>query len=111
MGTTLSRANDSTSVDRQAGVGYCLASTEGNTMARKKSFQFEQALHELEQLVTRMEGGQLSLEASLAAFEQGIALTRECQQALKQAEQKVQLLMEKNGQVIMTDFHDDEENA
>ena len=64
-------------------------------MARKKATpDFEQSLGELQTLVERLEGGSLSLEDSLAAFEQGIRLTRECQAALGQAEQKVQLLLE-----------------
>ena len=68
-------------------------------MAKKKTpgFDFEQALEELESLVTSMEDGQLSLEESLQAFEKGIKLTRECQSALKQAEQKVQILINENG--------------
>ena len=53
---------------------------------------FEDALGELEALVERMEQGDLSLEDSLASFERGIALTRTCQQALKAAEQKVEIL-------------------
>ncbi|HSP00896.1 MAG TPA: exodeoxyribonuclease VII small subunit [Thioalkalivibrio sp.] len=53
---------------------------------------FEQALGELETLVERMEQGELSLEASLAEFERGIALARQCQQSLAVAEQKVRLL-------------------
>lgn len=53
---------------------------------------FEAALAELESLVERMEGGDLSLEESLKSFEQGIALTRSCQQALATAEQKVEML-------------------
>jgi exodeoxyribonuclease VII small subunit len=53
---------------------------------------FEQALGELEALVERMEQGELSLEASLAEFERGIALARQCQQSLQAAEQKVRLL-------------------
>lgn len=56
---------------------------------------FEAALEELETLVERMEGGELSLDASLAAFERGIHLTRRCQQALTEAEQRVQVLLEK----------------
>ena len=77
-------------------------------MTRKKTFDFEKSLNELEKLVHRMESGNLSLEDSMTAFEQGIALTRQCQQALKQAEQKVQLLMEKNGQVITEDFNEED---
>lgn len=60
---------------------------------KAKSFNFEEALGNLEALVEAMEQGDLSLEESLKAFEQGIRLTRECQQALEQAEQKVELLV------------------
>ena len=68
-------------------------------MANKKtdSFNFEQALEDLEELVTAMEEGELSLEESLRAFERGIKLTRECQTALKKAEQKVQVLINEDG--------------
>lgn len=68
-------------------------------MAKKKTtgFDFENALEELESLVTAMEEGELTLEESLLAFEKGIKLTRECQTALKQAEQKVQILVNENG--------------
>jgi exodeoxyribonuclease VII small subunit len=64
-------------------------------MAKKDSFHFEAALKQLEALVERMESGELSLEESLQLFEQGIALTRQCQAALREAEQKVQLLLDK----------------
>ena len=57
---------------------------------------FEQALAELESLVETMERGELSLEDSLHSFERGVALTRTCQQALQDAEQKIQILLEKN---------------
>ncbi len=68
-------------------------------MTRKGTkFNFEEALASLEALVEAMEDGDLSLEESLKAFEQGIKLTRECQTALEQAEQKVQLLV-KDGQL------------
>ena len=64
-------------------------------MARKKTApDFEQSLSDLQTLVERLESGALSLEDSLSAFEQGIRLTRDCQAALGQAEQKVQLLLE-----------------
>ncbi len=53
---------------------------------------FETALAQLEQLVRKLESGDLSLEASLQEYEQGVQLTRICQQALKQAEQRVQLV-------------------
>ena len=62
-----------------------------------KEFNFEKALENLEELVSSMENGELSLEDSLKAFERGIKLTRECQTALKDAEQKVQDLINEEG--------------
>jgi exodeoxyribonuclease VII small subunit len=76
-------------------------------MAKSKNpVDFEQALDQLENLVEAMEGGDLSLEDSLKAFEQGIKLSRECQTALSTAEQKVQLLLEENGQLKAVDLDD-----
>ena len=63
----------------------------------KQDFNFEKALENLDQLVSSMENGELSLEDSLKAFETGIKLTRECQTALKEAEQKIQILMNEEG--------------
>jgi len=77
--------------------------------ASKKSLNFEHNLEQLESLVTEMESGELSLEDSLGAFEKGIKLTRECQNALQKAEQKVQKLIEANGQLIETGFDDAED--
>ncbi len=55
---------------------------------------FEKSLDELEQLVARMEHGDLSLDDSLASFERGVALYRNCQGALEQAELRVRLLLD-----------------
>ena len=74
-------------------------------MARKKAApDFEQSLSELQALVARLESGELSLEDSLSAFEQGVRLTRDCQAALGQAEQKVQLLLQQGGDVQTAPF-------
>ena len=74
-------------------------------MARKKAApDFEHSLAELQTLVERLESGELSLEDSLTAFEQGIGLTRECQAALAQAEQKVQILLERDGELQPAPF-------
>lgn len=80
-------------------------------MARIKSdnFNFEKALEQLNNLVEKMETGGLSLEDSLKSFEQGIALTRQCQTALKQAEQKVQILLEKNNKLSLENYPNEEE--
>ena len=74
----------------------------------KSRFKFESALEELEALVEQMEQGELSLEDSLKHFERGVALTRACQQALKDAEQKVQILLEKDGQADAEPFSSDD---
>jgi exodeoxyribonuclease VII small subunit len=55
--------------------------------------QLEKALAELEALVERLESGELSLQQALKEFERGVKLTRQCQTALKEAEQKVEILL------------------
>ncbi len=74
-----------------------------NKEAATEGPDFEAALEELEALVERMEGGQLSLDESLAAFERGIHLTRRCQQALSEAEQRVQVLLERDDGSLTTE--------
>ena len=64
----------------------------------KNNPDFETALKTLESLVERMERGELSLEQSLECFEQGIKLTRECQKALTEAEQRVEILLGKDAE-------------
>ena len=65
-------------------------------------------MRDLEELVERLEQGDLSLEESLAAFERGVLLTRACQTALKDAEQKVEILLKKAGGPAPEDFNPDE---
>lgn len=62
----------------------------------KTDINFEKALAELEQLVETMEKGELTLEESLKQFERGVTLTRSCQKALAEAEQKVRILTRNN---------------
>ncbi len=73
-------------------------------MAETTDFDFERSLKELEELVSKMEQGELSLEDSLKSFERGIELTRACQKALKDAEQKVEILTNKGGDVHAVPF-------
>ena len=74
-------------------------------MARKNTgFDLEQALRELESLVNKMEAGELSLDESLKHFERGVALTRACQKALSEAEQRVKILLEKNATQALAPF-------
>ncbi len=59
---------------------------------RKKPESFEEALERLEEIVRRMESGDLTLEESLALFEEGVRLTRVCSQRLDEAEKKIEML-------------------
>jgi len=71
-----------------------MAKTAPASVKTPPSVDFEHSLDELEQLVARMEGGELSLDESLASFERGIGLFRHCQQSLQQAELRVRLLLD-----------------
>jgi exodeoxyribonuclease VII small subunit len=75
---------------------------------KKTTPSFEEALAELETLVETMEKGDLSLEDSLKSFERGVELTRTCQQALKEAEQKIETLSEKSLDAELEPFEDTE---
>lgn len=74
---------------------------------KTSSINFEKTLAELEQLVQTMEKGDLSLEESLKHFERGIVLTKSCQQALSEAEQKVSILLGKDGNSKLESFNPD----
>jgi exodeoxyribonuclease VII small subunit len=83
---------------------------EETMVARKKSsLEFEKALQELESLVAQLEQGDLPLEESLKQFERGIALTRACQTALKDAEQKIEMLAAHDKQETIEPFESDAE--
>lgn len=68
--------------------------------------EFEKKLTRLEEIVTKMESGDMTLEDSLKFFEEGVKLSRECNQQLSQAEQKVKLLLsvDATGQAVTEDF-------
>lgn len=69
---------------------------------------FEKNLQALEEIVDSLESGDLSLEDALSHFEKGIKMTKDCQQALTTAEQRVQVLLEKNGQAVLAPFNEAE---
>ena len=80
-------------------------------MARtRKTPDFEHSLVELEALVERMEQGDLPIEEALKAFEEGVKLTRECQAILDQAEQKVQVLIEQQGELRTQPFNAEQDS-
>ena len=70
---------------------------------------FEKKLNRLEDIVTAMESGKMSLEDSLKSFEEGVKLTRLCQEKLAKAEQKVQVLIEEQGKISLQEFDLDSE--
>ena len=82
------------------------------TSADQTHFDFEASLAKLESLVTRMEEGDMTLEESLKAFEEGVKLTRLCQETLGTAQQKVQMLMQQQGKVTLKemDFDDNSDD-
>lgn len=67
---------------------------------------FEKKLNRLEEIVHKMEKGDLALDESLKLFEEGVKLSRECHQRLNEAESKVKLLVtvDNNGQAVTKDF-------
>ena len=74
---------------------------------------FEQSLTELEALVAKLEQGDVPLEEALKTFERGVALTRQCQAALRTAQQKVEVLLARNGEESIESLNtgvDDEED-
>ena len=65
-------------------------------MSNAKAKNFETSLEELERIVRELEQGELTLEKSLELFEQGVKLSRECQERLNQAERRIEILMRDN---------------
>jgi exodeoxyribonuclease VII small subunit len=71
---------------------------------------FEAALAELEKIVEKMEAGEQSLDESLKSFQRGIELTRACQQGLREAEQRVEKLIKKNGEFTTEPLQNEDEH-
>ena len=90
--------------DRAAMPVYLARHMAGSMEIDSKPLDFETAMRDLEQIVERLEHGDLPLEESLAAFERGVMLTRTCQTALKEAEQKVEILLKKADGAQVEDF-------
>ena len=80
-------------------------------MSARKTFNLEKALDDLEVLVEELESGDLPLEKAMKKFEEGIKLTRGCQTALKDAEQKVEVLLKSaGGEESLSDFIAEDED-
>ena len=79
-------------------------------VAATKKFNLEKSLADLEELVEELESGDLPLEKAMKKFEEGIKLTRGCQSALKEAEQKVEILLQSAGGEDLEDFEVDDDD-
>ncbi len=77
-------------------------------MAQAKKINLEKSLADLEELVEELESGDLPLETAMKKFEAGIKLTRGCQAALKDAEQKVEILLKSAGGEALEEFSSDD---
>ncbi|MDN4502612.1 exodeoxyribonuclease VII small subunit [Alteromonadaceae bacterium BrNp21-10] len=77
------------------------------TRKKIENLSFEESLQELEGIVSQMEAGDLELDQALQQFERGILLARNSQTKLSQAEQKVKILMQQQGQAQLLDFDQD----
>ena len=80
-------------------------------MSAKKTVNLEKALADLEELVEELESGDLPLEKAMKKFEDGIKLTRSCQAALKDAEQKVEILLKSAGGEELEEFEVEDDEA
>lgn len=77
---------------------------------KKEKLNFEASLNELEELVEQLEQGDQTLESSLKSFERGVELTRNCQTALQDAEQRVEQLIKKSGVEQLSIFNPDSDD-
>ena len=74
-------------------------------MAKKKTVAFEQLLAETEEIVERLESGELDLDGSLQQYEKGVANLRRCAELVAAAEEKVRVIIERNdGELEFTDL-------
>ena len=80
-------------------------------MTNKKAVNLEKTLADLESLVKELESGELPLDDAMKKFEKGVKLTRICQNALKEAEQKVEILLQNTDDTDSLVTFDTESNS
>lgn len=73
-----------------------------------KKDSFENKMEELENIVAELEKGDMNLDDSLVKFEQGMKISKECSKMLEDAEKKITILLEKNGEIEETNFEAEE---
>jgi exodeoxyribonuclease VII small subunit len=101
---SMGKSRDASSPPSGAGAAETPGSPEG-----LEELGFEEALARLEKIVDRMEQGDLELEEALAAFEEGVALTRRCAGQLEDAERRVEMLVREGEKWIARPFEETEE--
>ena len=74
----------------------------------KQAPKFEEALKRLEQIVEKLEGGELSLEESMKQYEEGVTLSKLCARRLEEAKKKIELLMKDNGKLFTKSVREEE---
>jgi exodeoxyribonuclease VII small subunit len=82
--------------------------SRNGVMSKEK---FEEALEKLEEIVRRMEAGEMTLEESLKAFEEGIKLSRLCAKKLDEADRRVDLLLRQEGELVTKSFAGEESDS
>lgn len=88
---------------------YYVIGTYKDMNKKSKTPAFENSIAQLEEIVTALEAGDLSLEESLTAFEQGIKITKDCQKQLRDAEQKITQLVGDGEHMQLIDFEEESE--
>ncbi|MGH9735564.1 MAG: exodeoxyribonuclease VII small subunit [Candidatus Acidiferrales bacterium] len=87
-------------------------SVPNKTVEPQRKGEFEKSLARLEEVVKRLEGADLSLDEAMALFEEGVKLSRECQNRLEEAEGKVEILLKKaDGKIAPAPFEAEEEGS
>jgi len=73
-----------------------------------KEIKFEEAMNELEKIANELEKGELDLDSSLNKFEEGIELSKKCNEILEDAEKKINILLQKDGKIVEEKFENED---
>ena len=73
-------------------------------MIKNTDIKFEDAILRLEDIVEKLENGEIELEAAIALFEEGMELSKLCSAKLDEAKKKIQILKDENGTKKLEDF-------
>ena len=74
-----------------------------------EKMNFEESMQKLEEIAKELESGELDLDASMSKFEEGMKLSKKCNEILENAEKKITILLQKDGELVEENFAQDEE--